>query len=209
MRSAPVTGKPGSSPRARGTLLSARNPRAGFRFIPASAGNTRDRRSRVPAPAVHPRERGEHVSESGHRLRLSGSSPRARGTLDVPTFVHGGFRFIPASAGNTPRRPIRRTWPAVHPRERGEHADVFRPPAAVDGSSPRARGTPVGVAGLQAHRRFIPASAGNTGLPVGLPWMESVHPRERGEHLLGGTADDRDLGSSPRARGTPFEWSAV
>ena len=52
-----------------------------------------------------------------------------------------------------------------------------------DGSSPRARGTPLTLPPPTPGRRFIPASAGNTRLfyPAGEP--EAVHPRERGEHF--------------------------
>ena len=61
----------GSSPRLRGTLgrLLAALETAGFRFIPAPAGNTKRRRRPAAArpPTVHPRACGEHTSRKMFR----------------------------------------------------------------------------------------------------------------------------------------------
>ena len=134
-------------------------------------------------------------------------------------------RFIPASAGNT--LPLLVPVPAfsVHPRERGEHAFIFDPFINNHGSSPRARGTPTTNSSTSNFGRFIPASAGNT-ISITIRSMASaVHPRERGEHGIGGIVGAPDtvhprergehfffsyhcfywVGSSPRARGTHFE----
>ena len=70
------------------------------------------------------------------------------------------------------------------------------------GSSPRARGTHDGPDQLRRRQRFIPASAGNTGSAGGVDRLFPVHPRERGEHLPGPAVAGREVGSSPRARGT-------
>ena len=80
LRSAPVTGKPGSSPRARGTRSGCLTRWAPPRFIPASAGNTSNAFTCSSGVPVHPRERGEHVSWLSTSRVSSGSSPRARGT---------------------------------------------------------------------------------------------------------------------------------
>ena len=71
------------------------------------------------------------------------------------------------------------------------------------GSSPRARGTLRSHERQPAQRRFIPASAGNTSMPVSQTLLGSVHPRERGEHRRVLVGWSRVIGSSPRARGTP------
>ena len=70
------------------------------------------------------------------------------------------------------------------------------------GSSPRARGTRRGHAGLCHLRRFIPASAGNTSPHPPPAPPPAVHPRERGEHRASMEKSGPRTGSSPRARGT-------
>ncbi len=73
----------------------------------------------------------------------------------------------------------------------------------VFGSSPRARGTLRSWQGQIRTLRFIPASAGNTFHLAMLVAKASVHPRERGEHILVDAGELTNVGSSPRARGTP------
>ncbi len=131
----------GSSPRARGTRRLARHRRAPGRFIPASAGNASGCSRSSPLTAVHPRERGERFLRRLDRAALSGSSPRARGTLELEQRNQAACRFIPASAGNAPSSGARTSRSSVHPRERGERGGHLKTPPA--GS------------------RFIPASAGN------------------------------------------------
>ncbi len=72
------------------------------------------------------------------------------------------------------------------------------------GSSPRARGTRLGVANQQPQQRFIPACAGNTSRSTLSSRPSAVHPRVRGEHRP--TIEDpvSSIGSSPRARGTLY-----
>jgi len=140
----PVTGDlhdRGSSPRARGTLIRAQCRAPPGRFIPAGAGNTR--RGTLPfcGRAVHPRGRGEHVAGFCRSKKVSGSSPRARGTRpDAPGADRTG-RFIPAGAGNTYARTAGMAATAVHPRGRGEHMRCRNSELCWIGSSPRARGT--------------------------------------------------------------------
>ena len=72
-----------------------------IRFIPASAGNTSRDGTPSGTLAVHPRERGEHGVGSVAFFPPHGSSPRARGTLNIVGRQNPKLRFIPASAGNT------------------------------------------------------------------------------------------------------------
>ncbi len=132
----------------------------------------------------------------------SGSSPRARGTRLPDRRRDDRDRFIPACAGNT--HPIRRARPSasVHPRVRGEHADLHHARAAFFGSSPRARGTPRPGNSVVGVERFIPACAGNTPASWATPRSCSVHPRVRGEHCGTPPGSYPTAGSSPRARGT-------
>ena len=78
-----------------------------------------------------------------------------------------------------------------------------------DGSSPRARGTPLWPPRNPLSHRFIPAGAGNTRRLWPGEALLTVHPRGRGEH------DPRPItsllieGSSPRARGTRDDYTAA
>ena len=143
------------------------------RFIPAGAGNTMALAvwGHGDDVAVHPRRRGEHrildrqspIPESNGSspqargtppvrmvgfLWIYGSSPQARGTRVITIFSHPAgtsLRFIPAGAGNTESRRIRRRS------------------AMINGSSPQARGTLQFPSRFcRRRRRFIPAGAGNT-----------------------------------------------
>ena len=192
----------GSSPRARGTANPLRAIAAGFRFIPACAGNSLTRRRRVALTPVHPRVRGEQL----HGLRMLdpaiGSSPRARGTGSPHRPCAHPGRFIPACAGNSNPAPRQRLNRPVHPRVRGEQGALRHGVGKGLGSSPRARGTGVSHRPPLAPLRFIPACAGNreTASPPAQP--AAVHPRVRGEQVGEHAAWERLYGSSPRARGT-------
>ncbi len=71
----------GSSPLARGIHVIGDVHRQSRRFIPAGAGNTRDRRCSSPESSVHPRWRGEYPFSPRLILLNDGSSPLARGIL--------------------------------------------------------------------------------------------------------------------------------
>ena len=131
---------------------------------------------------VHPRERGERTWRPLALPVLTGSSPRARGTVLGFLNVLVDLRFIPASAGNGQQGCRRGDLTAVHPRERGERvtgvpswvkSDTVHPrergerdlmsiyAGKIRGSSPRARGTVWSRSVCLESGRFIPASAGN------------------------------------------------
>ena len=173
----------GSSPRVRGTHLTAVFMECAERFIPACAGNSY----------------GADLD-----VALSdGSSPRVRGTRRDPARRRRRQRFIPACAGNSAVALRRGEIVAVHPRVCGELSCSVVRISSFAGSSPRVRGTrgadraaasgppvhPRVCGELALHRdrprrvvRFIPACAGNS---------------DRAE---GHAATDH--GSSPRVRGT-------
>ena len=129
--------------------------------------------------AAHPRVRGERIASESATSPVPGSSPRARG-------AHVG-RWDPVHRA------------AAHPRVRGEHrmfrlsgrgARRFIPacagnalpgqfPSGSRGSSPRARGTLIGLR----------------------PSSLAVHPRVRGERYPP-YCRIPSCGSSPRVRGT-------
>ena len=157
----------GLSPRGRGTLRLVDAFRDEVRFIPARAGNAPTTSTRYPIPPVHPRTGGERASRNRRNSGPIGSSPRGRGTPPRRRYPMTLFRFIPARAGNAPRRCS--TWRvcSVHPRAGGERFHRVVGVAGDGGSSPRGRGTPVAHAGEIDDVRFIPARAGNAGCARG------------------------------------------
>ena len=91
----------GSSPRVRGTLKEQGVEIPVKGIIPACAGNTDAKATRLTASRDHPRVCGEHTFDSRRIDPARGSSPRVRGTLtpaDQRAFADG---IIPACAGNT------------------------------------------------------------------------------------------------------------
>ena len=131
----------GSSPWARGTLLSACDCSSCWRFIPVGTGNTLGLRFSFLKLPVHPRGHGEHSHLPCAQRYYPGSSPWARGTLD-PCGSSGTLtRFIPVGTGNTINCTCSLLTLPVHPRGHGEHLTEQQLRAAAYGSSPWARGT--------------------------------------------------------------------
>ena len=192
----------GSSPRGRGTPVIDRRRENDGRFIPAWAGNARARTPLQCEPSVHPRVGGERIGGVLLSWRLSGSSPRGRGTHAWQTLWQIDGRFIPAWAGNAngpadfhPARP-------VHPRVGGERAARPLCAASFSGSSPRGRGTRTRSVRLIPRLWFIPAWAGNAVAPGQSRGRGTVHPRVGGERWFVLAALLGLVGSSPRGRGT-------
>ena len=133
----------------------------------------------------------------------AGSSPLARGALNIIRVVGSLAGLIPARAGSTCQdvTRCRRGW--AHPRSRGEHASVQTVRRLPQGSSPLARGALGCVPAHLPNPGLIPARAGSTlrECPGG-SWRRA-HPRSRGEHRNFSTLNGRVGGSSPLARGAP------
>ena len=172
----------GSSPQARGTLITSATYKSGTRFIPAGAGNTPGGSRLRSRTSVHPRRRGEHPRSMVYPLIFIGSSPQARGTHQHVLDYDDADRFIPAGAGNTHGDLRHGGWRTVHPRRRGEHSRRSASRRSAHGSSPQARGTPITNVSPTGSSRFIPAGAGNTSKAPTSKAPSSVHPRRRGEH---------------------------
>ena len=154
------------------------------------------------ALSVHPRLRGELNIRTADAMAPTGSSPLTRGT----PFSHRNIcvlqRFIPAYAGNSDAAGTVFYESAVHPRLRGELLCSATISCARRGSSPLTRGTPPEGGKNYLFYRFIPAYAGNSIPSDKSCFLESVHPRLRGE-LVRLLSASRDLnGSSPLTRGT-------
>ena len=153
---------------------------------------------------------------------LSGSSPRMRGTHDIPIPHIPRDGIIPAYAGNThavvPSPCCARDHPRVcgehvvcdpwlspsgdHPRVCGEHDTLTTSTPEFTGSSPRMRGTPPHTHKKILKRGIIPAYAGNTIACPRICRLIRDHPRVCGEHVWSARIPDQTLGSSPRMRGT-------
>ena len=85
---------------------------------------------------------------------------------------------------------------------RGERAIPGVDATWIAGSSPHARGTPVGGRHVDTDQRFIPACAGNAPSATSKASAKSVHPRMRGERQCLAATRLKSVGSSPHARGT-------
>ena len=133
----------GPSPRTRGNRFKRRGMVYYVRSIPAHAGKSL--RTAIPAVSewVHPRARGEIVSEPIPGGGSRGPSPRTRGNPVHLASLAIGVRSIPAHAGKS--QPPQHGPPIyeVHPRARGEIVYHPRLGAVEPGPSPRTRGNPL------------------------------------------------------------------
>ena len=197
--------KAGSSPRVRGTVVFPPGRLSEWRFIPACAGNGSLQLSLDFHASVHPRVCGERSITKLRAQKEVGSSPRVRGTVNVIFGHRPSHRFIPACAGNGPSAPSGLPACPVHPRVCGERTPKVMRETNRPGSSPRVRGTVVGLNASGDAVRFIPACAGN-GFRVAHPTSRvPVHPRVCGERRLFLRFALYSLGSSPRVRGTVLD----
>ena len=130
----------GSSPRWRGALDVRKLLAVAARIIPALAGSTRRSRSNRSHATDHPRVGGEHVSASGYKARMTGSSPRWRGARGACAARASRPWIIPALAGSTHSSARPTATASDHPRVGGEHYARSVALSAKSGSSPRWRG---------------------------------------------------------------------
>ena len=154
--------KSGSSPRVRGTHKCWHSQSHGQGIIPACAGNTGNRFWPFVGYGDHPRVCGEHLNAVAGGNADTGSSPRVRGTHELPVVLPEALGIIPACAGNTLNLRHSALFKRDHPRVCGEHVrirNLYDPPA---GSSPRVRGTRPVRHHAMRKPGIIPACAGNT-----------------------------------------------
>ena len=186
---APCRGSGGSSPLARGLRGQGPVRHRGRGIIPARAGFTTRLLVRTSARTDHPRSRGVYLSFSFKIVRISGSSPLARGLHPVWGVDQLPPRIIPARAGFTPRSSVGRRRSPDHPRSRGVYSCSPSLASWRTGSSLLARGLLRHVREQGRHDGIIPARAGFTGLPYGVVVCEGDHPRSRGVYW--------DVGADP------------
>ena len=134
--------------------------------------------------------------------RVTGSSPLARGTPGKPPQINWDIGLIPARAGNTRTRNLRKASLGAHPRSRGEHMGRSQAMIREAGSSPLARGTRTALLLGAVVIGLIPARAGNTNSIRASERQVRAHPRSRGEHRSFSSPVSPTTGSSPLARGT-------
>ena len=172
------------------------------RIIPAHAGNSPRPHSTAATMSDHPRACGELFASTMNGFCFAGSSPRMRGTPDQLGALRRRHRIIPAHAGNSSWRPGGVSGNPDHPRACGELGLQLERVAYHVGSSPRMRGTLLALGADLSSNRIIPAHAGNSPTTPVRGQSRADHPRACGElervidHLR------RELGSSPRMRGT-------
>ena len=196
------TPEAGSSPLARGTHLSQVTAVQPAGLIPARAGNTHAHEPDQAIDRAHPRSRGEHGDYDRRSKWVVGSSPLARGTPQAKVNIKKPRGLIPARAGNTVNNAVNNALNAAHPRSRGEHRLMRCLHLMPRGSSPLARGTPIGIIWAGIRIGLIPARAGNTRRTLSESFHLWAHPRSRGEHVKERMNATAESGSSPLARGT-------
>ena len=194
-------GEFGSSPLARGLLVTFVTTWRPGGIIPARAGFTFHYQQEWKNLQDHPRSRGVYWGRRSLWPRLDGSSPLARGLrlgVDIDNFMG---RIIPARAGFTLHDGPNTIPCWDHPRSRGVYHKPRNTRACVVGSSPLARGLLRRVVHRVCDLRIIPARAGFTvevELYVRFP---QDHPRSRGVYARGDAQPVHERGSSPLARG--------
>ena len=130
----------GSSPLARGLRIFISKSSLGMGIIPARAGFTATLAQVEASGKDHPRSRGVYHGSISHLMKYGGSSPLARGLLDIIRVLVGRRWIIPARAGFTVTELRAEHGHEDHPRSRGVYAATPRMAARMVGSSPLARG---------------------------------------------------------------------
>ena len=151
----------------------------------------------------HPRMRGVHPCGWGYGGQNVGSSPHARGPLDLSSGGDLTSRIIPACAGSTCSRRPQGAGSEDHPRMRGVHLAPWPSRWPPPGSSPHARGPRPLCRNISLQWRIIPACAGSTQAIPSWSRKSRDHPRMRGVHWETIGKPLMILGSSPHARGPP------
>ena len=170
----------GSSPLARGLRLKRLRMIGLKGIIPARAGFTRLVVRCGSWLRDHPRSRGVYLDLFRRGIKITGSSPLARGLPDALPAGRGCRRIIPARAGFT------RTWTPCpgeawdHPRSRGVYQNNKTIELAAPGSSPLARGLQGQEYDTANYDGIIPARAGFTLTRPAWTAAHRDHPRSRG-----------------------------
>ena len=175
----------GSSPLARGLRAAIGTMVTHTRIIPARAGFTVGGGA-FPLPCRdHPRSRGVYETLGQEHDGEAGSSPLARGLLEIDDAGQEGDRIIPARAGFTWIPVHSRSAPKDHPRSRGVYITGLTTEIPQVGSSPLARGLRHIRQTQGQAERIIPARAGFTAITEAFRGFLEDHPRSRGVYGAG------------------------
>ena len=215
------SGLQGSPPRVRGSQYGRHQSTHAPGIIPAGAGLTHIQQTSGRRGRDHPRGCGAHSRRSDKMGRLSGSSPRMRGSPYTPgrhppagssPRMRGSHTeaarprprrgIIPADAGLTYTRIPHSGSVRDHPRRCGAHANGVPQDLIDQGSSPRMRGSPQLDNDAFRALRIIPADAGLTTTCTTATWTSRDHPRGCGAHSVQHHLGTSSPGSSPRVRGS-------
>ena len=193
--------KAGLSPHVRGNRTVSRNIMLIKGFIPACAGEPREKIFLSVNTKVYPRMCGGTFSVGSHRLWDKGLSPHVRGNLFLTLLMTKSRRFIPACAGEPMRAICCCDHCTVYPRMCGGTPPHLDELYTVSGLSPHVRGNPVMKIREGDGGGFIPACAGEPSKALPHHHPISVYPR-----MCGGTRVYRPrrkvfLGLSPHVRG--------
>ena len=185
----------------RGKLLHGVAHFEQVRIIPARAGQTCAAPCLSGALPDHPRACGANRFPSPRGIASLGSSPRVRGKPGHVLFEERARRIIPARAGQTGRRWLKRQRGPDHPRACGANFRGHLFGLERRGSSPRVRGKRPAARPTRPPTRIIPARAGQTlSLPL---YTDNTpdHPRACGANDRWQDRAKVLFGSSPRVRG--------
>ena len=194
--------------------------------IPAGAGEPKIIAQQCRARMVDPRGCGGASSRSPLTPVVRGRSPRVRGSHHQRDQHGGGFRSIPAGAGEPIPRSAQMRQRGVDPRGCGGAASVAHASPFVSGRSPRVRGShyphgwgwgrggsiPAGAGEPRRHDRaghrlwVDPRGCGGAGLTCAPCWRAMGRsPRVRGSLTAPGQSYEM-RGSIPAGAGEPAAW---
>ena len=145
---------------------------------------------------------GEASSVRTPVIRVTGPSPRVRGSPFPTTMTAPCPGSIPACAGKPGRAGDALLGAGVHPRVCGEAESAAEGRASSAGPSPRVRGSLEQVERPRKHLGSIPACAGKPSVHCGRSHPGRVHPRVCGEAFDAHLERLVEVGPSPRVRGS-------
>ncbi len=197
-------GKPGPSPRRRGSHRPVRSGLTSLGSIPAQAGEPSGHLWPMLEPLVHPRAGGGAAGAVIPVPGVPGPSPRRRGSPELHIALRVRKGSIPAQAGEPHSSDHRATLRGVHPRAGGGAAAVRPKDRSIHGPSPRRRGSQSFIVGCRCPQGSIPAQAGEPLLSRCCRACLRVHPRAGGGASSTSAPRDTGGGPSPRRRGSPY-----